>query len=69
MAKKDLNRIKVILAEKKTTNKELAAALKITPATVSRWCTNDAQPTLEKLFQIAAILDVEVRELITSSKK
>ena len=69
MAKKHLNRIKVILAEKNTTNKELAAQLQITAATVSRWCTNDSQPSIETLSEIAEYLEVDIRELLVPTKK
>lgn len=61
---KDINRIKVVLAEKKRTNKWLAEQLGKDPATVSKWCTNSCQPTLETLMKIANLLDVEVAELI-----
>lgn len=54
MAKKKIeyNRIKVALVERKTTNKELASYLGVEPATVSRWCTNDSQPSIAKLFEM-----------------
>lgn len=65
---RDLNRIKIVLAEKKRTNKWLAAQLGKDPATVSKWCTNAAQPGLDTLNKIAEVLDMEVRELITPSK-
>ena len=61
---KDLNRIKVMLAEKKRTNKWLAEQLGKDPATVSKWCTNSTQPTLETLIEIAKVLDVELAELV-----
>ena len=61
---KDINRIKVVLAEKKRTNKWLAEQLGKDPATVSKWCTNSCQPTLETLLKIAKLLEVEVAELI-----
>ena len=61
---KDLNRIKVVLVEKKRTNKWLAEQLGRDPATVSKWCTNVAQPTLETLLQIAKLLEVEVQDLL-----
>lgn len=61
---KDINRIKVVLAEKKRTNKWLAEQLGKDPATVSKWCTNSCQPTLETLMKIANLLDVAVAELI-----
>ena len=53
METKDLNRLKVVLAEKKRTNKWLAEQLGKDPATISKWCTNNAQPTLENLLDIA----------------
>ena len=65
---RDINRIKVVLAEKKRTNKWLAETLGKDPATVSKWCTNSAQPGLETLLQIAECLEVDVKELINSSK-
>ena len=66
--KEDINRIKVVLAEKKRTNKWLAEQLGKDPATVSKWCTNSAQPGLETLFEVARLLDVDVAELLRSSK-
>ncbi len=63
-----LNRIKVILVDKNRTNKWLAETLKKNEATVSRWCTNENQPSLETLFQIAQVLDVDIRELINRTK-
>ena len=60
----DINRLKVVLAEKKRTNKWLAEQLGKDPATVSKWCTNKAQPNLETLIQIAACLEVDVNELL-----
>ena len=61
---KDINRIKVVLADKKRTNKWLAEQLRKDPATVSKWCTNSCQPTLETLMKIADLLEVEIAELI-----
>ena len=61
---KDINRIKVVLADKKRTNKWLAEQLGKDPATVSKWCTNSCQPTLETLMKIANLLEVEVAQLI-----
>ena len=66
--KEDINRIKVVLAEKKKTNKWLAEQLGKDPATVSKWCTNSAQPGLETLVEVAKLLDVEVGDLLHSSK-
>ena len=61
---KALNRIKVVLAEKGKSNKWLAEELGKGKATISKWCTNTAQPSLENLIEIAKCLDVEVNELI-----
>ena len=49
---RDLNRLKVILAEKKRTNKWLAEQLCCAPTTVSKWCTNSSQPSLEMIERI-----------------
>ena len=64
MGTKDLNRLKVVLAEKKRTNKWLAEQLGKDPATVSKWVTNSAQPNLENLMDIARCLEVNVNELL-----
>ena len=60
----DLNRIKVVLAENKRTSKWLAEQIGKDVATISKWCTNTSQPSLETLAKIAGVLDVDVRELI-----
>ena len=64
MDTKDLNRLKVVLAEKKRTNKWLAEQLGKDPATVSKWCTNSAQPTLENLVDIARCLEISINDLV-----
>lgn len=66
---KDFNRLKVVLAEKKRTNKWLAEQLGKNPATVSKWCTNSAQPGLETLYQIASCLEVDVKALLVPNKE
>ena len=68
LMEKDINRIKVVLVERKRTNKWLAQQLGKDPATVSKWCTNTSQPGLETLLQIAEVLDVDIKELLNSSK-
>lgn len=65
---KDYNRIKVVLAEKRRTNKWLAEILDKDPATVSKWCTNNSQPSVELLFRIAEALDIDVKDLLRSNK-
>ena len=62
------NRIKIVLAEKEKSAKWLAGQLDKDKSTVSRWCTNDMQPTIETFYKIAEILDIEVRELFVASK-
>lgn len=61
---KDINRIKVVLAEKKRTNKWLAEQLGCAPTTVPKWCTNVCQPPMETYIKIAKILEVELSELV-----
>lgn len=53
-----------MLAEKGRTNKWLAEQVGKNPATISKWCTNAAQPSLEMLLQVAEVLEVEIKELI-----
>lgn len=67
--KKVLNRIKSVLAEKGQTNKWLAKQLGKYPTTVSRWCRNEQQPSLETLDEIARILDMDISELLTRTKR
>ncbi|GAY29881.1 MULTISPECIES: helix-turn-helix transcriptional regulator [Bacteroidales] len=59
-----INRIKVVLVEQNRTGKWLAEQLQKNEATISRWCSNTSQPSLEMLVKIAKILDVDVRKLI-----
>lgn len=66
---KDLNRIKVVLVEKKKTNKWLAEQLGKDPATISKWCTNTSQPDLVTLSRVAALLDVDMKDLLNSTKE
>ena len=65
---KDLNRIKVVLVEKKRTNKWLAEQLGKDPATISKWCTNTSQPDLVTLAQVANLLEVDVKDLLNSTQ-
>lgn len=68
MKKKASNRIKAVLAEKGKTNNWLAEELGMNRTTISKWCTNQMQPTMETLFEIAKVLDIDVRELLVSTK-
>lgn len=65
---KDINRLKVVLAEKKKTNRWLANQLGKDEGTVSKWCTNTMQPNLETLRETAMLLDVSVTELLWPTK-
>ena len=64
MEGKDLNRLKVVLAEKKRTNKWLAEQIGVDQATVSKWCTNTCQPDIGALMKIAKLLEVPLTELL-----
>ncbi|MCG6188665.1 helix-turn-helix transcriptional regulator [Maribellus maritimus] len=64
-----MNRLKVVLVEQQRTGKWLAETLGRNEATVSRWCTNETQPSLETLSEIAKILDVDIKDLLVSTKK
>ena len=68
MCTRDLNRLKVVLVEKKRTSKWLAEQIGKDPATISKWCTNTTQPNLETLVQIAALLEVTLDELVRKEK-
>ena len=64
MNNKDLNRIKVVLVEHKRTNKWLAEQLGKDPATISKWCTNNSQPSIDMFLRIAQLLEVDLHDLI-----
>jgi putative transcriptional regulator len=67
MSKQKYNRIKIILAEQEKSAKWLAEQLDRDKSTVSRWCTNDMQPTIETFYKIAQVLDIDVRELFVAN--
>lgn len=69
MENRDLNRLKVVLAEKKITNKWLAEQLGKDQGTVSKWCTNTCQPDLANLMKIAELLNVDLNELVRFEHK
>lgn len=64
MDNKNLNRLKVVLAEKGQSNKWLAEQLGVTQATVSKWVTNTSQPNLDMLIKLSKILEVDLQELV-----
>lgn len=65
---KQINRLKVVLVEKNKSGKWLGEQLGKDPATISRWCNNHAQPSVETFTRIAGILDIDLRELFNKSK-
>lgn len=64
MANENLNRLKVVLAEKNITNKWLAEQLGKDQGTISKWCTNTCQPDLKSLIRIAELLEIELTDLV-----
>lgn len=65
----DINRIKLVLVEKKRTSKWLSEQLGVTPSTVSKWCTNSSQPDISNLLTIADLLEVDIKELLVREYK
>ena len=69
MEDKDLNRLKLVLVEKKRTGAWLASELGVSPVTVSKWCSQKTQPTLQTLNKIAKVLDVNMKDLLVDDKQ
>ncbi|MBD3589921.1 helix-turn-helix transcriptional regulator [Bacteroides sp. GM023] len=65
---KAINRIKIVLVEQNKTGKWLAEQLNKNEATVSRWCTNESQPSLDTLIKISEVLKIDVKDLLISTK-
>lgn len=61
---RDINRLKILLAEKKKTNKWLCEQLGVNPTTVSKWCTNSSQPSLEMVLKMMEVLDADINQII-----
>lgn len=68
MEYRDINRLKLVLVEKKRTGVWLAQELGVSPVTVSKWCSNITQPTLPTLSKIAEILEVDPRALLNGKE-
>ena len=64
---KRINRLKIVLVEKDKTSKWLAEQLGKDSSTISKWCTNSSQPSIETLLQIAQLLHVDIKDLLNSS--
>ena len=65
----DVNRIKLVLVEKKRTSKWLSEQMGVNPSTVSKWCTNTSQPDITSLLRIADLLEVDIKDLIVREYK
>lgn len=65
----NINRIKLVLIEKKRTSKWLSEQMGVNPSTVSKWCTNTSQPDIASLLKIADLLEVDIKELIVREYK
>ena len=65
----DVNRITLVLVEKKRTSKWLSEQMGVNPSTVSKWCTNTSQPDITSLLRIADLLEVDIKELIVREYK
>ena len=65
----DVNRINLVLVEKKRTSKWLSEQMGVNPSTVSKWCTNTSQPDITSLLRIADLLEVDIKELIVREYK
>jgi len=63
-----LNRLKAALAEQGRTNRWLSEQLGKSENTISRWCANKVQPSIQQLKEIASVLDVDVKDLLVSTK-
>lgn len=66
--KKQLNRLKVVLAEKNISNKELAEKISVGQVTMSKWVTNTSQPNLEMLIKISKALEVSLDSLVRTEE-
>lgn len=64
-----MNRIKEVLKEQGRTQTWLAEQIDKSYVIVTNYCNNNAQPSIETLRRIAEVLDVDVRELLVSTKK
>lgn len=65
----EINRIRVVLAELNMSHKELAEKIDLVPESISRICNNRTQPSLKLLYKIAMVLDVDIKDLLNSTKK
>jgi len=69
MRKKAINRLKAVLAEQGKTSRWLAVQLKKNETTISRWCTNDTQPSVDTMVAISKLLSIDIKDLLYTTKK
>ena len=69
MSISEINRLRVVLAEKNKTNRWLAEQLGMNEGTVSRWVGNHKQPSVETFVKIAKVLRVDIRELFNPTSQ
>lgn len=65
----DINRLKILLVEKKKTSKWLCEQLGVNSTTVSKWCTNSSQPSIEMIFRMMDVLDADISQIINMPSK
>lgn len=65
----DINRLKILLVEKKKTSKWLSEQLGVNSTTVSKWCTNSSQPSIEMIFRMMDVLDADISQIINMPSK
>ena len=61
---KKYNRLRIVLAEKEKSNRWLAEQLSVNDNTVSRWINNLQQPSVQTLYEVAQILEVDICDLL-----
>ena len=69
MVANNMNRIKVVLAEKNIQSKWISEQLGVSRATVSKWVNNASQPSLEMIDKLAKLLDIDYTELLRLERK
>ena len=65
----NMNRLKVVLAEKNIQSKWISEQLGVSRATVSKWVNNTSQPSLEMIDKLAKLLDIDYTELLRLERK
>ncbi len=63
-----MNRIKEVLKSQGRTQTWLAEQIDKSYVVVTNYCNNNTQPSVPTLRKVAEVLDVDVRELLVSTK-